>query len=49
MAIAGTITRRLGWLLVIGAVLVALAGCKQRDETNPFIGPTGGDRYQPFG
>jgi hypothetical protein len=49
MVIAGSITRRLGWLLVIGVVLMVLTGCKQRDETNPFIGPTGGERYQPFG
>lgn len=49
MAIAGVITRRLGWLLLTGAVLVVLAGCKQREENNPFLGPTGGERFQPFG
>lgn len=49
MASAEMLTRRLGWLLLIGAVLVLLAGCKQRQENNPFIGPTGGERFQPFG
>lgn len=41
--------RRLAWLLLIGAVVVLLGGCTQRDDTNPFIGPTGGERDQPFG
>ncbi len=49
MAIAGMITRWLGWMLVLGAVLVALSGCTQRTENNPFLGPTGGERFQPFG
>ena len=49
MTIAGMITRRLGWLLLIAAILVVLAGCTQRQEDNPFLGPTGGERDQPFG
>ena len=49
MTSAEMITRRLGWLLLIGVVLVVLAGCKQREEDNPFLGPTGGERFQPFG
>ena len=47
------ITRQLGRLVLtlalIGVVLVVLAGCTQRQEDNPFLGPTGGERDQPFG
>jgi hypothetical protein len=47
------VTRQLGrlvlTLVLMGAVLVVLAGCKQRQEDNPFLGPTGGDRGKPFG
>ena len=49
MSTAEMITRRLGWLVLIGAVLVVLSGCTQRQENNPFLGPTGGERFQPFG
>lgn len=49
MAMSLMITRRLGWLLLIGAAVVVLAGCTQRDETNPFIGPNGAATSQPFG
>jgi len=49
MAIAGMITRRLGWLLFVGALVLVLSGCTQRQENNPFLGPTGGGRFQPFG
>ena len=49
MTIAGMITRRLAWLVLIAAILVVLSGCTQRQENNPFLGPTGGERFQPFG
>jgi hypothetical protein len=49
MAMSLLIARRLVWLLLIGMILVALSGCTQRDETNPFIGPYGASSQQPFG
>jgi hypothetical protein len=49
MATIRMIHRKLGWLLLFGVLLVLLAGCRQRGETNPFIGPTGDERLQPFG
>lgn len=49
MAMSLLFARRLAWLLLIALAVVMASGCTQRDETNPFIGPTGGERDQPFG
>lgn len=49
MAIPLMIARRLAWLLLIGLAVGLLSGCAQRDETNPFIGPSGAALDQPFG
>ena len=49
MAIPRIIGRWLAWALLAATLVVALGGCTQRDESNPFIGPNGASLTQPFG
>jgi len=49
MAIPRMIGRWLGWALLGGALWLALSGCTQREESNPFLGPNGSAYSQPFG
>ncbi|HEX3133415.1 MAG TPA: hypothetical protein VHX44_07510 [Planctomycetota bacterium] len=49
MAISRLIGRWLGWVLLGGALLVALSGCTQRNEGNPFTPPYGSSIEESFG